>query len=263
MVLLLAFAAGALALVPAAAAEPATPTGQAADPTPAEPPVAPGEPAEPPVPVPQIHGPTPRAAWTARILEPVTARAKPNPRARAVRRLGTRAQWWGGPEVLLVLGMRVVDGEPWVDVLVKGTPAGSHGWIPGRAADLTRTDRRIVVDLSARTLVFQRAGRTKLRSRVVVGARATPTPTGQFAIDATPAVPRSAKLGPRVLAVVAYSRTLREYDGGLPQTAIHAAEYLGAPLGSAASHGCVRAPQAVVNQLLKLAPRGTPVLIRP
>ncbi|WP_183338356.1 L,D-transpeptidase family protein [Conexibacter arvalis] len=214
-------------------------------------------------PGPEIHGPTPRAAWTARIVDPVVARVRPHPRARAVRRLTPRAQWWGGPEVLLVLGSRVVDGERWLDVLVKGMPAGSHGWIPEYAATVRRTDRRIVVDLSARTLVFQRAGKTRLRSRVVIGARGTPTPTGQFAVDAAPSVPRRAKLGPRVLAVVAYSRTLTEYDGGLPQTAIHAAEYLGAPLGSAASHGCVRMPQRLVNRLLALAPRGTPVLIQP
>ena len=213
-------------------------------------------------PAPAVHAPTPRAAWTAQIGRPVPARAEPDPDARVVRRLGTRAQWWGGPEVLLVLGARTVGDRLWLDVLVKGMPAGSHGWIPASAARLRRTDRRIVVDLSERTLAFQRAGRTRLRTRVVIGARRTPTPIGQFAVDAMPAVPRSALLGPRVLAVVAYSRTLAAYDGGLPQTAIHAAEHLGAPLGSAASHGCVRAPQPVVNRLLTLARRGMPVLIR-
>ena len=210
----------------------------------------------------EVRGPTARAAWTAQVLRAVTARAKPSHRARPVRRLLTRALWWGGPEVLLVLGARTVDGERWLDVLVKGMPAGSHGWIPADATRLRTTDRRIVVDVSARTLVFQRAGRTKLRTRVVVGAPGTPTPIGQFAVDAVARVPLSAQLGPRVLAVVAYSRTLAEYDGGLPQTAIHASEYLGAPLGTAASHGCVRAPQRTVDRLLTLAPRGTPVLIR-
>lgn len=210
---------------------------------------------------PAVHAPTPRSAWTARIVRPVPARAAPDPRARVVRRRGTRAPWWGGPEVLLVLGAREVGGTRWLDVLVKGMPAGSHGWIPAGAARLRRTARRIVVDRSARTLVFQRRGRTRLRTRVVVGAAATPTPLGQFAVDAAPAVPRSARLGPRVLALVAYARTATA-DGGLPQTAIHAFEQLGAPLGAAASHGCVRAPQAVVDRLLRLAPRGTPVLIR-
>ncbi len=190
------------------------------------------------------------------------ARAEPRPDARAVRGLGTRAQYWGGPEVLLVLGAREVGGEQWVDVLVKGMPAGAHGWIPASAARLARTDRRIVVDLSERSLVFQRGGRTQLRTRVVIGAASTPTPVGQFAVDAVATEPRGSLLGPRVLALVAYSRALARYQGGIPQAAIHASELIGDPLGTAVSHGCVRAPQALVNRLLTLAPRGTPVLIR-
>ncbi|MDR9370175.1 L,D-transpeptidase, partial [Conexibacter sp. JD483] len=206
--------------------------------------------------------PTARAAWTARIAEAVAARAQPREQARAVRWLSPQAPYWGGPEVLLVLGSREVDGELWLDLLVKGMPAGSHGWIPASAARLARTDRRIVVDLSERSLVFQRGGRTQLRTRVVVGAPATPTPVGQFAVDAIAPEPRGSLLGPRVLALVAYSRALARYQGGIPQAAIHASELIGDPLGTAVSHGCVRAPQALVNRLLTLAPRGTPVLIQ-
>lgn len=211
---------------------------------------------------PAVHAPTARAAWTARIVEPVVARSAPRADASAVRAVEVRAPFWGGPNVLLVLGARTVDGERWLDVLVKGMPAGSHGWIPARSALLARTDRRIVVDLSERSLVFQRAGRTTLRTQVVVGAGVTPTPTGQFAVDAIADEPPGSLLGPRVLALVAYSRALARYQGGIPQAAIHAADQLGDPLGTAASHGCVRAPQTVVNRLLSLAPRGTPVLIR-
>ena len=69
-------------------------------------------------------------------------------------------------------------------------------------------------------------------------------------------------LGPRVLAMAAYSRALARYQGGIPQVAFHAYEKLGAPLGTASSHGCVRIPQAKLTRLLRLAPRGTPVLIR-
>ncbi|MDW5598445.1 L,D-transpeptidase, partial [Conexibacter stalactiti] len=211
---------------------------------------------------PKPHGPTAREAWTARIVEPVAARSAPRADAAAMRQIGTVAPFWGGPNVLLVLGSRTVGGERWLDVLLKGMPAGSHGWIPARAALLARTDRRIVVDLSERTLVFQRAGRTRLSTSVVVGAPVSPTPVGQFAVDAVAEEPPGSVLGPRVLALVAYSRTLAHYQGGIPQAAVHASDQLGDPLGTAASHGCVRAPQTVVNRLLSLAPRGTPVLIR-
>lgn len=233
----------------------------AAAPAPGASAAAPAEPGERAA-SPQPHGPTARAAWTARIVEPVAARSAPRADAAAVRQIGTVAPFWGGPNVLLVLGSRTVGGERWLDVLLKGMPAGSHGWIPARSALLARTDRRIVVDLSERTLVFQQGGRTRLRTGVVVGAPESPTPTGQFAVDAVADEPAGSVLGPRVLALVAYSRTLAHYQGGIPQAAVHAFDQLGDPLGTAASHGCVRAPQAVVNRLLTLAPRGTPVLIR-
>ena len=277
----LALAAAAPAAAPARTPQPApAAAGPARAPQPAPPAAAPARapqpspaaaPARPPQPAPAaagpagapaaVHRPTARAAWTARIARPVLARARPDRRARDVRALTPRARWRGGPEVLLVLRTRVVGGERWLDLLVKGRPAGAHGWIPATAATLRRTERRIVVDLSRRTLAFQRAGRTRLRTPIVIGAPATPTPTGQFAVDAAAPVPARARLGPRVLALVAYSPTLTTYDGGLPQVAIHAYERLGAPLGRAASHGCLRAPQPIVDRLLALAPRGTPVLI--
>jgi lipoprotein-anchoring transpeptidase ErfK/SrfK len=101
-----------------------------------------------------------------------------------------------------------------------------------------------------------------LRDRVVIGAPATPTPTGQFAVDAAVDQPRGSVLGPRVLALTAYSRALARYQGGLPQVAFHGYERLRAPLGAAASHGCVRMRQATLTTLLRLLDRGTPVLIR-
>ncbi|MDO8211244.1 L,D-transpeptidase [Conexibacter sp. CPCC 206217] len=252
LVLIAAVLAGA-SLVPAAVAAPAAKAAPSAS--------APAK--RPPADRPSaLHAPTARGAWTATVVETVVARVQPGERAKAVRTLDTRAPFWGGPNVLLVLGSRMVADERWLDVLVKGMPAGSHGWIPARAAQLARTDRRIVVDLSERTLTFSRAGRRVLSTSVVVGAPETPTPLGQFAVDAIAKEPPGSLLGPRVLALVAYSRALARYQGGIPQAAIHAADQLGDPLGTAASHGCVRAPQTVVNRLLTLAPRGTPVLIQ-
>ena len=53
-------------------------------------------------------------------------------------------------------------------------------------------------------------------------------------------------------------QSLPQLKGGLPQVALHAYEKLGAPLGTASSHGCIRMRQATLNRLLKLltaAPR--------
>ena len=141
-------------------------------------------------------------------------------------------------------------------------PAGSTGWIRADRAELAHTAQRIVVDLSDRTVTLQRDGRNVLRARVIVGARATPTPTGLFAVDAPVDLPGGSELGRRILAITAYSRKLARYQGGIPQIAFHEYEQLGAPLGVAASHGCIRMSRATLRALRRSVPRGTPVLIR-
>ena len=102
-----------------------------------------------------------------------------------------------------------------------------------------------------------------LRARVIVGAPVTPTPTGLFAVDAPVDLPGGNELGRRILAITAYSRKLARYQGGIPQIAFHEYEQLGAPLGVAASHGCIRMSRATLRALRRSVPRGTPVLIRP
>ncbi len=179
-----------------------------------------------------------------------------------MQRVGRQAPYWGGPNVLLVLDARRVGDVDYVKVLLKRMPAGLGGWVPADSVELARTTRRVVVDLSSRTVTIRDAGKALVRARAVIGAPSTPTPAGQFAVDAPVDQPASAHLGRRILAIAAYSRALARYQGGIPQTAFHAYEQLGAPLGAAASHGCVRVAQKTLDRLLKLAPRGTPVLIR-
>jgi lipoprotein-anchoring transpeptidase ErfK/SrfK len=152
--------------------------------------------------------------------------------------------------------------ETYLKVLLKRMPAESAGWVRADRVKLSRTTRRIVVDLSERTISVQDGGRTRFSARVVVGKPSTPTPRGQFAIDAPVDQPRGSELGRRILAMSANSRALARYQGGIPQVAFHAYEKLGAPLGTASSHGCVRMAQAVLSRLLEWAPRGTPVRIR-
>jgi lipoprotein-anchoring transpeptidase ErfK/SrfK len=208
-----------------------------------------------------VAPPGAKSAWTARVIAPVDATSKPGA-GRSLQYLERKAPYWGGPNVLLVLGSRRVDDVDYVKVLLKRMPAGQAGWIPAENVKLARTTRRVVVDLSSRTVTIRDRGRALVRARAVIGAPSTPTPTGLFAVDAPVDQPAAARLGRRILAIAAYSRALARYQGGIPQTAFHAYEQLGAPLGAAASHGCVRVAQKTLNRLLELAPRGTPVLIR-
>lgn len=202
-----------------------------------------------------------KSAWLARVITPVNATERPGA-GRRLQLLERSTPHWGGSNVLLVLDARTADGVEYVKVLLKRMPAGSAGWIPAQTVALSRTRRTVVVDLSARTIVVRDRGKAILRERVVIGARSTPTPTGQFAVDAPVEQPRGSELGPRVVALAAYSRALARYQGGVPQVAFHASERLGAPLGAAASHGCIRMRQATVLRLARLLARGTPVRIR-
>ncbi len=209
-----------------------------------------------------VAGPTADLAWTARVDYPVVATRAPGGGQR-IMTVGTGAPYWGGRNVLLVTAPpRHVDGATYLRVRLKTMPAGSAGWIAADAVTLRPTRRRIVVDLSERRVTLTIRGRRFLTSRVVIGAAITPTPTGLFAVDAPVSQHPELNLGRRVLALTAYSRALARYQGGIPQVAMHAYEQLGAPLGVAASHGCVRMPERVVQALIRHAPRGTPVVIR-
>ena len=63
------------------------------------------------------------------------------------------------------------------------------------------------------------------------------------------------------MATSAYSEQLDSFDGGLPQVAFHGTNRP-ALIGTQASNGCVRMPDAVDLQLAGLLPAGTPITIQ-
>ena len=131
---------------------------------------------------------------------------------------------------------------------------------------LVRTSYRVEIDLSARRVTVLRAGRVVRRFRAVVGAPGTPTPRGRFAIyeRARQPDPRGF-LGPYALHLTAHSDVLDDYGGGPGRVAIHGrgGSSLRDPLGSAASHGCVRVDNAAVRYLARMLAPGVPVASRP
>ena len=105
------------------------------------------------------------------------------------------------------------------------------------------------------------------RYRAVVGAPATPTPRGLFALTAAYPNDPGDFLGRWVLTLTAHSDALQRYDGGDGRAALHGrgGESLRDPLGSAASHGCVRLSNAAIASIVRrigvAAIPGTPVRI--
>jgi lipoprotein-anchoring transpeptidase ErfK/SrfK len=121
---------------------------------------------------------------------------------------------------------------------------------------------RIDVSLSGHRLVVYRAGRPVLRAPVAVGTPDTPTPVGRYFVNerfvlANPNGP----FGVAALGISAHSTVLRNWVQGGP-IGIHGTNEPRL-IGDAASHGCIRLFNQDMSRVFKLAPAGTPVVIRP
>ena len=206
---------------------------------------------------------TPRTAHLAQVVYPTAVRARPGAGARRGR-LATEARWGGGPVRLLVLRSALDRrGRRWLRVRLPDRPNDRAGWVRGDHARTRATPWRIVVTTGSRTVEVRRAGRRFRRFPAVVGASVTPTPHGLFAISERIRQPAGV-LGPWALHLTAHSHVLDDYGGGKGRVAIHgrAGALLADPLGSAASHGCIRIDNRAVSWLASRAVEGTPVVVR-
>ena len=205
-------------------------------------------------------------ADVARVIAVAAVRAQPGA-GPIVRLLATRTSWSGAPQQLLVLGSsNGADGREWLRVRLPGRPNGSAGWV-SRDNVLVRHVRFWVdVSLSERLVRVFRNGVLRRQFRAVVGAHATPTPTGLFAIYEPVAQPGAGTrfVGSWALHLTAFSNVLENYGGGPGRVAIHGrgGASLADPLGTARSHGCVRIANADVDWLARTVVAGTPVRIR-
>jgi len=127
---------------------------------------------------------------------------------------------------------------------------------------LASTPYRVEIVLRSRRHTLYRAGRRVMRIPVAIGAPGTPTPTGRFAVAETVHTRTpGAFLGPIVLPLTGFSRTLNEFAGGDGRVAIHGTS-LPELIGTRASHGCIRLRNSDIARLARHAVPGTPVAIR-
>ena len=123
------------------------------------------------------------------------------------------------------------------------------------------TKWRLSIRLSARRVTVYHRGRAAPSFPVVVGKPSTPTPTGRFFIEEALAS-RSQVGGPYALATSARSNVLQEFEGGPGQIALHGRNGLSGPLGTAASHGCIRLSTSAITWLAHRIGSGVPLTIR-
>ncbi len=204
---------------------------------------------------------TERVAWAAVVRSNAVAYAVPG--GRELGRFG-KLNVNRYPTVFGVLGKRVASdcSASWYRVQLPLKPNGIVGWVRARAVETATVRTRIVVDVSARRVTFFRSGRRILEARAAVGTAATPTPTGRFYVNQL-LVPQdtTGPFGPGAIGVSAFSNVLTGWAQGGP-IAIHGTN---APwsIGHAASNGCIRLENEILQRLFEETRAGTPVIINP
>lgn len=248
----------------AQAADPAATTPAATTPAPSAPEPTTPSPAEPEddgavVP----RSPTRKVSYAARLVAPVVVRTSPSGKGKRITTLQPFGSWNGGPVVLQIAEVTMVGKKRWLRVRLPIRPNGSTGWLPESRVVVTELRYRITVSRKLRRLTLLRDGKRIGSTRVVIGATATPTPAGSFAVLEVVKQPKGEVLGPWALHLTAHSNVLDDYGGGPGRVALHgrSGALLDDPLGSARSHGCVRMPNSFVSRLAKVAVEGTPVTI--
>lgn len=210
-----------------------------------------------------VAGPTNAVAWRAGVEMRTAVFSRPPGSLHPSQWLApTDAPW------LLVLARpRAAHGRCWLQVRLPWRPNDAAGWVNAGNLALEKTQWRIVISTARRTLTLYRAGRAVRTITVVVGKPSTPTPLGLFGVVWAIRWHPNDFLGSWVLELTAHSDVLRQFDGGDGTVGIHGrgGASLLDPLGSAASHGCIRLANDSIDWLVATvgAARlpGTPVQV--
>lgn len=174
-----------------------------------------------------------------------------------VARAGARTEF-ESPTVFGVIEQR---GD-WAGITTAKLPNNQLGWIKLDRKRLKAGWTRVslTIDLSERRAQLKAADEVVKSFVVTVGAPGIETPTGRFAVtDTFRGDLNSSAYGCCALALSANQPKLPSGWLGGNRIAIHGTS---GPLGVAASHGCVRAADSDVDELVDRVALGTPVFIQ-
>ena len=201
-----------------------------------------------------------RVAYAAVVTDEAVAYRSPG--GGAIHRFGER----NVNGVPTVFGIRAAilaaDCEPaWYHVRLPLKPNGATGYVRARDVWVGRVRTRIEVDLSERRVTLFRDGRELLSAAAAIGTSATPTPTGTYYVNQR-LIPEdeSGPFGPGAIGISAFSEVLTGWAQGGP-IAIHGTNQPWT-IGEAASNGCLRVRNDVLERMFDATLAGTPVVIR-
>ena len=172
------------------------------------------------------------------------------------------AETRGGREAgYLILDEEIRSSRTWVEIRIGKRPNDRSGWV--EEENITRVDAlyKVHISLGARKMALFKGEKRVWVTRVVIGSPATPTPRGLFAIHDLYRVQN--ELRPWQIELTAHSEVHKTFQGGPGRVAIHGRHgSLAVPWGSRASNGCIRSPDWALRSIRRLAPIGTPVVVR-
>lgn len=177
------------------------------------------------------------------------------PEGKVVERVG-HATDFGSRTVYSVVDQK----DDWVAVLTPVTENGEPLWLELDPERLKagRSIWNIEVDLSEFETRVYEEGKLIKSFPVSIGMPTAPTPTGRFAITDTFRGDLNAAYGCCALATTARQVNLPSGWLGGDRIAFHGTS---GPLGAEVSHGCIRAADEDVSDLVDTVPTGTPVEI--
>jgi lipoprotein-anchoring transpeptidase ErfK/SrfK len=195
---------------------------------------------------------------------PVEARAAPDAGARVVGAVPVWTRFTRSRMTLPVVETATGSGGGlWVRVRLPMRPDGATGWVPADAGSTGSSSWAIVIHRAARRAVVLDDGKVQASFQIVVGKPSTPTPLGTFFVVEKLRLAPGVTEGPWALATSAYSDVLSGFAGGDGQVALHGTVGFTDPLGTFASHGCVRFAPAAISWIANHVGLGTPVIVSP
>lgn len=153
----------------------------------------------------------------------------------------------------LVLDARQQGRRCYLRVRTAGTVASRGGWVDRDELIAQRLRWQMEIDLSERRVRMFRGPRKVLDRRVVIGAKNTPTPTSRAAEPFAVYDAKAGKADDFTGTWQIATNVLSPSQPTMGRIGIHGrgGASLNTALGSAASHGCVRAENATVDAIVR------------
>ena len=162
-------------------------------------------------------------------------------------------------------GNKYPGGRPqdeWAEVILSTRPNNSRAWIRATDFDFKSYQYNIVVDISDRTVTVMEGDKVIEQVLAIVGKPSTPTPPiGLTYIEAKILnTNRNGAFGSRIFTLAAFSEILDDFEGDIPQLAIHGTS-MTIEIGQALSSGSISIQNDIIDGLDEILIAGTPVTI--